>query len=237
LDLAIAGEEVSGKLDIVGSPLRSVRTSRRIRLAPAGISPFPTPIPAMVAVDADGAFRIRGVLPGRYLAYVEPMLNNDYIREVRVNSSVSASQVIDLTNGASATKISIVLSEAGGAVAGRVIDRDGTAAAGSVVVFLASRPADLRTYLDVAVPDGRTAVVGTSGRYAFKAVVPGKYRLLALNGETAHGIARGSNRTEVLKSLFDAGEEIEVKEGDAVSRDVIKWTTIPPMKDSGAPRK
>jgi hypothetical protein len=58
--------------------------------------------------------------------------------------------------------------------------------------------------------------VKPDGTYSFKGVRPGKYRLIALNPLDMNF----DEESTWFKKLFDRGEEVELTEGDRVTRDV-----------------
>ena len=78
----------------------------------------------------------------------------------------------------------------------------------------------------------------SDGKYSFKAIRPGKYRLFALDiAELMQLVTGGADNDEMMQQFFDAAEEIEVKEGDRISKDVPAWTKLPEKKDGNAPPK
>jgi hypothetical protein len=57
------------------------------------------------------------------------------------------------------------------------------------------------------------------GKYSFKAVRPGKYRIFAVDIVASMAAFMG-DEGNAMKKLFDAAEEIEVKDGDRISKDL-----------------
>src|ERR1035438_8312241 len=102
----------------------------------------------------------------------------------------------------------------GAQISGRVLDSDGEPIENSVLmIFLASDPDDiLRT-------GGTTEHAGPDGKYSIKGVAPGKYRLFAVDRfQMPRGVWADAGLE--FKKLFERGEEIEVKEGDRIVKDL-----------------
>jgi hypothetical protein len=95
------------------------------------------------------------------------------------------------------------------------------------MIFLARDPDDipLTGYAPAhATPDGK---------YTIKAVVPGKYRMFALNAFDMSGAASAEAGLDMFKKLFERAEEIELKEGDRIVKDL----KVMPMEDANAKPK
>ena len=77
--------------------------------------------------------------------------------------------------------------------------------------------------------DDENATRVTDGKYSFRAIRPGKYRLLAIDmlqlmSTTTDGAP------EDFKQFFDAADEVEIKEGDRITKDITAFTKIPEKK-------
>ena len=93
-----------------------------------------------------------------------------------------------------------------------------------VMIFLA------KDAEDIPLVGNGTAQASPDGKYTIKAIVPGKYRLFALD---AFQIAGSGNETDMFKKLFERGEEIEFKEGDRITKDL----KVIPVEDPNAKPK
>ena len=71
------------------------------------------------------------------------------------------------------------------------------------------------------------------GKYAIKAVVPGKYRMFGLDAFQLAGASSSGDAMDMIKKLFERGEEIEFKEGDRITKDL----KVIPMEDPNAKPK
>jgi len=107
-----------------------------------------------------------------------------------------------------------------------VLAKDGQPALALVTVFLGTDS----KHLD----DGDAARV-SDGRYSFKAIRPGKYRLFAIDVLELLPAIGGGKNGEAMQQFFDAAEEIVIKEGDRISRDIPAWTRMPEKKEAHAP--
>jgi hypothetical protein len=45
----------------------------------------------------------------------------------------------------------------------------------------------------------------------------------------------GGEDDKMMQQFFDAAEEIEIKEGDRISKDIPAWTKAPEKKEAHAP--
>jgi hypothetical protein len=95
------------------------------------------------------------------------------------------------------------------------------------MIFLARDPDDIP--LTGYAPAQSTP----DGKYTIKAVVPGKYRIFALNAFDISGAVTAADPLAIVKSLFDRAEEIELKEGDRIVKDL----KVMPMEDPNAKPK
>jgi hypothetical protein len=226
LELSLApGEELTGKLEFVGDAPAGAAEKRTVRLESTDMSnPFGQTEPLAAEVGQDGSFRIPNLLPGKFRPVVEPIPENGYLKEVALDGKAVPDRVLDFSQGVGGSRLKITVSRAGAQISGRVLDKDGEPAVGMVMVFFVTDPKEAE--------EGNTARV-TDGKYSFKALPPGKYRLFAIDIlEVFSAVAGAGNEDEIMKQLFDAAEEIEVKEGDRMSKDVPVWTKLPEKKEA-----
>jgi hypothetical protein len=199
------GSELGGSIEIAGDPPEAAVEKRTVRLE-TGIpnGPFEE-LPFAQTLD-DRTFRLSDVFPGKYRLSVLPLPDDGYIKSVTLDGAAQGT-LVDLTRDGS--RLKVILSRNGGRISGTVVDQDGNPPANTMaIVFLMQDPEHL---------DQRKAErVDPDGRYSFKGIAPGKYRLLAidaLHSETMDG-------EDALKRLFEHAEEIEVGEGQRLSRNI-----------------
>ena len=224
IELTLApGEELNGRLEFTGDAGAGEAGKHTVRLEQAGWgAQYGQWESSAVEVAADGSFQIPGVPPGKFKPVVEPMPENGYLKEVALDEKAQPEQVLDFSEGGSRLKITV--SRAGGQVSGRVLGKDGEPAIGLILVFIAT---------DARHIDENNASKSTDGKYSFKGIRPGKYRLVAIDvAETMQAFSGDQDNDEIMQRLFEASEEIQVKEGDRISKDVTAVTKIPEKKEA-----
>lgn len=222
-------EEISGTLEITGdAPPAAPAEKRTVRLDPA--FPFDTsgnPETTPGEVDQKGAFRIANVAPGRFVPVVDPLPENAYIQSVTLDNTPAPDNLLDLSRGVKGSRIKITISRDGAQVSGAVLDKDGQPLVNPLVmIFLVTDPKQLREMQ----PDNQHRV--TEGKYTIKAIRPGKYRLFALDALSLFSAAGDvdTDNDELMKSFFNSAEELEIKPGDRVVKD-LKAIDKPPGKE------
>jgi hypothetical protein len=174
-----------------------------------------------VEVGKEGAFRFALVPPGKFKPVVEPMPENAYVKAVTLDGKPAPDSVLDLSQGAGGSRVKITVSRAGAQVSGRVLGKDGEPAVGLVQVFLIT---------DVKQIQEDDAARVTDGKYSFQSVRPGKYRLFALDVVELIQNFSGADENEIMKSFFNGAEEIEIKEGDRIAKDITAIAKLPEKK-------
>jgi hypothetical protein len=218
-------EEITGTLEITGEAPPAPAEKRTVRLNPA--SPFDTggnPETTPGEVDAKGAFRIGNVAPGRFVPVVDPLPENAYIQSVMLDNTPAPDNVLDLSRGVKGSHIKITVSRNGAQVSGTVLGKDGQPLLSPLaMVCLASDPSQLGEIQ----PDDQHRV--TEGKYTIKAIRPGKYRLFALDVLTLASDSPDADTDddELMKMLFNSAEEIEIKPGDRIVKDLKAIDKLP----------
>jgi hypothetical protein len=216
------GEELTGTLELVGDAPAGAPEKRIVRLEAAGWGERGDPPAA--EVGQDGSFHLNGIMPSKFKPVVEPMPENGYVKEVALDGKAVSDRVLDFSQGVGGARLKIVVSRAGGQISGRILDKDGEPALGPMVVFFGTDPKHM---------DDNSAARVIDGKYSFKAIRPGKYRLLAIDiAQMMQVVSGDGNNDETMQQLFDAGEEIEIKEGDRVSKDIPVLTKMPEKKEA-----
>jgi hypothetical protein len=202
LQLALLpGGEITGTLEFAGGGVpaekRTIRLQKDVQFGrqPAG------------EIDKENFFRIADVLPERYRVKIEPLPEDAYVKTVQLDGGVVADGVLDFSRGARDAKLKVTIGSDGGRVSGGVVEQDGQRVnSPAAMVYLLQDPENAR--------QEQTVRVTAEGKYSFKAIRPGKYRLFAIDPVRS---ARGPN---ALREAFNKAEEIEIRDGDRIARDV-----------------
>ena len=195
LELA-AGEGVSGNVEMEG-------TAQGLKVRLDALTQMQGVEMKGGEVDRTGNFNITPVYPGRFRVRVDTMPENAYIRTVRVDGEAVADTAIDFTRGVKGAKLKITVGVNGGSVEGLVSSEDGKPACCAMVVL--AEKAEYVNYHMKAVKAGE--------KYRFTGLRPGKYRLIVSGPAQEFG-------TQTAETLFSKAPEIEVHEGDRITRDV-----------------
>ena len=221
VSLALApGGEIAGSLEVAGAPAKEklsvgLSTARTFGGVIEG-QPYGNEL-APAAVDADGAFHIAGIPPGRYRVDVTPMPDNWYLKSVRLDGVEVAHDELDFSRGMQTASLKIVASRNGGQISGKLLDKNGEpVGAVPVLVLLVDNPKEIDL--------GRSAKETEDGKYRLQGIRPGKYRLLAVDPFDMTG------SEETTEKLVAAAEEIEIKEGDRKVKDL----TVVSQEDADA---
>jgi hypothetical protein len=210
------GEPLSGTVEIEGdAPKPPVREKLGVRLSPEvqfGESKG-------ADVDEGGAFHIDGVFPGKLRVTVTPLPENAYVKSIRTGTAEAQDGLLDLSSGLAGAQIHITVSRNGARVEGRVLGQDGQPFAGPALVVM-GQSADQ--------PDDKGIQPTEAGdKFSYSGLPPGKYRIMALDPEQFMG---GQDFPETLKSLLAHAGEIELHEGDRITKDI----TIMPAGNADA---
>jgi hypothetical protein len=159
--------------------------------------------------DSEKNFQL-GTAAGKYHVRVNTLPENAYVKSLEVNGTAVASDLFELPDGSRDAHLKIIVSRGGAQISGRVRDAEGDRLLTPLaIVALMSGP---------TAPDVRNTGVAPDGRYSFKGVRPGKYRLLGINPfEMA---IMNDDEAAALAGLFERGEEVELREGDRITKDL-----------------
>jgi len=223
------GEDLTGTLELVGDAPAGAPDKRTVRLEAAdGFNPMGQRGSPAAEVGKDGMFTLNSVMPGKFRPVVEPMPENGYVKEIALDGKAVPDNVLDLSQGAGGARLKITVSRAGGQISGRVLDKDGEPALGLIMVVFATDPKHMQENDANRVSDGK---------YSFKAIRPGKYRLFAIDvlELMQAALADVDDNEKMMERFFDAAEEVEIKEGTRISKDIPVWTKAPEKKEAHAP--
>jgi hypothetical protein len=203
LELRLAnGEDLAGSLEgrAAGGDRAWV-----VSLEPAGMS---TGRSSSGAVDREGNFRFESMVPGRYRVRVAPLPENAYI-EVELDGKAIAETAVDLTRGVRGSRLKVKVGGNGGQISGTVLNANGSPSVDSVVyAMLAADLEDLLGNLPMRADPG--------GKFTIKGIRPGKYRLAVFDISQISGVSRQAS----MKAIYEKAPEIEIHEGEKVTRDL-----------------
>jgi hypothetical protein len=111
--------------------------------------------------------------------------------------------------GVQGSRLKITLARDAAQISGTVVDKDGQPLGNSpsIVILTADR--------DHIVPN-QDGIVKEGGKYSLKNIRPGKYWLFAVDAFRSGP----SNGEEDFKRIAAAAEEIEIKPGDKIAKDI-----------------
>lgn len=199
------GIDLRGSLRIAGG---GDPREYHIELVAGDALPFPGH-PPRSAVNADGSFVLRGVVPSVWDIGVQPVPPEGYIQSMKLGDQDVLTEDMIIGPRTSAP-LRIVVSTRGGVLEGRVT-KDSGADAGRAIVLLA--------------PHGRfshvlsfytTAVTGEAGRFKLQGLTPGSYRVYAFEA-MEDGAWQDPQFLQPFESL---GESVEITEGVNASKQV-----------------
>jgi len=224
VQLALApAEEITGTLEIDGDQAAAAQHTVRLDSADNfgnGGDVDATP----GVVDRTGAFRIANVAPSRFRPVVEPMPDNAYIQSVTVDGTAAADNIVDLSHGVKGSHLKIAVSRNGAQVAGAVLDQAGQPIVSPmVVIYLVDDPKKMHQM------DFGNLNRAVEGKYSINAIRPGKYRLFAVDMLTLAASAGDTDvdEDEMSKAMFNSAEEIEIKPGDRIVKDLKAIDKLP----------
>jgi hypothetical protein len=222
----VPGVELSGSLRMEGEAVGAAGAKRTVKLEPA-LGYFLANLGMTGGeVDRDGAFRIANIVPGKYRVKVEPLAENAYVKTLEIDGAAVTNGMADLSKVARGASAKLTIGSNGAQISGRVLDANGERMQTNVVMIFLARDAE-----DIPLVGNGTAQATPDGKYTIKAVVPGKYRLFALD---VFQISGGNNNdADIFKKIFERGEEIEFKEGDRITKDL----RVIPVEDPNAKPK
>ncbi len=215
--LPLAAElQLNGAIEIKGQPAPAEHVARTIRLMPPGEQSFA--LMRKAESGPDGAFKISGIAPGRYIVMVEPLPKNGFIRSVELNDAPAKDRMPDLSGLSSVARLKIVISLNGAHISGRL---DPTPPKGSrTMVMLVPRSEEPNPgNVSMITPED-------DGRYSLEGIAPGGYVLMAFRSADVR------NMPELLLRNKQAAVRLEIKEGDTLVKDLKVIT-----EEDNAPKK
>jgi hypothetical protein len=214
LSLILApGEELAGVLAVEGDkPPGAPAEKFSVYLDPADSSFGAAGGEAAGEVDKEGSFRISNLFAGRFRVRVEPLPEDAYIQSVALDGAAAVDSTLDLTRGVKGSRVKIAIGRNGGRISGRVLGRDGEPLISPLAIVMLWKDPKQASPEEIRISDNK---------YSAKALRPGKYRLLAVDAmEVMDLLGDASNEGDLMKAFQTAAEEIEIKEGDRIAKDL-----------------
>jgi len=211
-----AGEELTGTLEIVGdSPPGASPEKRTVRLEPVESSDGWGVEAAPGEAGESGAFRVANVAAGRFHVEVEPLPDNAFIKSIALDGIAVPDSILNFSRGANGSRLKIIVSLNGGRISGKVLGHDGEPLVSPLtMIMLWKIEKDVEKEIE---PDNSNRVANSE--YSIKALSPGKYRLVAIDTLEIADLGPG-DWDEQLKAFGAAAQEIEVREGDRIVKDL-----------------
>jgi hypothetical protein len=123
------------------------------------------------AVNGDGSFVLRNVVPDKYRIYLLGMPPGAYLKSIRVGGPERPDGIVELSGG---SFVDIVLAMGAAQVTGSVVEADDKPAPGATVTLV---PDDVskQQWMDLF----RNATSDQNGKFHIDGVVPGRYKVFA----------------------------------------------------------
>ncbi len=161
------GLEVSGRVRVEGGGQTQFKGARVV-LRPVNDANLEANAGGSAAVGEDGSFTINTLTPDAYVVQMFSAPENLYVKSVRAGDGPAAQDTVTIEAGAAA--LDILLSRAGGQVDGVVMEEQQPAPGVTVVLV----PQESR---EPPFDRSRVSATGREGKFSFKGVPPGDYRL------------------------------------------------------------
>jgi hypothetical protein len=213
-----SGVSISARIRVDGMPLSTMPGWENVRvpLKPTVDSSFAPNLqpaqPVSQRPTADGSFVIDGVSPGEFIVGpVTGLAPGFYVKEARFNQADVLGQPLRFFAGGAGT-LEIVLSSKAGSISGTTVDTAMRDAAGAQVVLVPERE---RKRTDLY----KTAASDSSGRFLFRSVPPGDYRLFGWEALESYAYFD----QELLRRVESQGIPVHVSEsaGNTVTLKLI----------------
>jgi hypothetical protein len=205
--------KVNGKVTPLAGDLRvglsAIGTAGRIANYRGILSRAQTP-------DAQGKVSIPGAAEGNYDVFVQGGPDNLYIADVRQgDASILVSGIA--VRDESPALFEVLLASDGGTVEGVVSNAEKKPAGNATVVLIPGDRQLLRLY--------RMATAGADGKYIFRGVRPGEYKVIAAPGLSPPGGITGApsvslNLAELSSAIELRGTSVTVKAATSATADV-----------------
>lgn len=220
VQLEVYDADVSGVVLRIGEPLQIQGTMRmegrdkpdfagvRVQLRPLDNLTGSLPV---ATLDAENSFALKDVPPDRHLVAVTGLPEKAYVKSIQMGGQGTVDSGLDLTDTQIVPPLDILISPNGATIEGTVTLDNYKPAPGAWVCLV---PEPLRPELTYRI---KSATATGDGKFTFAGVVPGEYRLYALDqlNRDPYG------DLEFLKPFESRAMKLTVKEGERKRADLI----------------
>jgi len=195
------GISISGRVTVDGgASVSSLSTAGNLRVGLSPVTPdLQFPGSSSTPVMADGSFAVENVSSGEYRVSAFPMPTNGYIKSARLGNTDVLQESVSISGNVSGP-LEVVLSTNAAQVDGSVVDKDQNPVRGIQAVLIPDRRDRRDLY--------KTVTTDQNGRFSFRNVAPGDYRLFAW--EDLEQFAY--NDPEILRRYEQLGNPLKISE-------------------------
>lgn len=166
------GMEISGVVKAEGDAQLDL-SQLNISLRTSGMNPFGGG--GAARVKPDGTFTFRNITPDTYVVSAFGAGQSAFVKAVQAGSQAAAKNEITVIDGAP-PELTVIMSGAGGQISGQALSEKKDPLSGATVVLVPpTEKRDQFHLFNVAMSD-------QNGKFTFKAIPPGEYKLFAWDG-------------------------------------------------------
>jgi hypothetical protein len=129
-------------------------------------------------MDAKSRFRVSNVFPDRYRLEISPMPENSFVQSIDMNGSLVHGRLLDLLSGAAGMQLKIIISGGAARITGEVQKKSTLVPAPGAEVLLFPE----HEGLGLDEEECQTVTADSNGRYSYRGLAPGHYRVVARSG-------------------------------------------------------
>ncbi|MGA2601348.1 MAG: carboxypeptidase-like regulatory domain-containing protein, partial [Bryobacteraceae bacterium] len=200
------GVTISGTVTVTGRDAAN-HTASFVSLVPGDDVPWNGP-PFRATVNPDGTYKIPSVPPGIWDIEAGPVPKGGYMKSMLLGDQDVLTEEMRITSS-TAAPLNIVIATNGASLEGQVTNAAGDPVQAPVVLMPAGRFQDVVSFR-------RRAFSNEKGRYRMLGLMPGAYKLYALEDFDL----RSEEDIEGLKPLAKSAVAVELKEGEKTSQDL-----------------
>ena len=209
------GLSIPMRLQFEGQEISSVSGLDRVRInlrptVPGGSAPYQA-----ISFNAEGTALLGNVSPGEYRVQANPPSPEMYLKEAVFDRMDVLNRPWEITSQSSGT-LSIVFSNKGGQIEGSLVDALSQPVRGNQVVLIPDQRTDRSDLYKVATTD-------QNGRFTFRGLAPGGYRLYAWESIEANAWYDG----DVLSQYQALGRPVRIQES---AKEAVDLKIIPAPK-------
>jgi hypothetical protein len=192
------GVDIEGRIVAAEGALKPPLDKLRVVLSPVVPDSWSLGIP--IAPDAEGRFRIENARLTEQRLEVQGVPASHYVQEVRYNGSAARGGILDLSAGAMAHSLEIVIDDKPAALAGSVVDNDRPV----------DRPFVVLAHWPISGPRTPGAMGDEDGKFQFAGLAPGLYRVVAIPSASKDRL----DRPNILERLLAGAKEVTLGPGN-----------------------